>query len=379
MEDFFNRIENQFENERPFVVYRKPNTDGVKALLQQTNALHFTENFKEQGFIFSPFDNAENSVLIPLEESESIFVSKPLVIPKFTLIGVEVKAGIHFSTKNSSNESKISHINLVKKGIKAINNDAFKKVVLSRKEAVNLSESNPISIFKKLLSQYSAAFVYCWYHPKVGLWLGATPETLIKIEGKQFSIMALAGTQNYKDTLDVVWQNKEKEEQRIVTDFVVENLKSSVDNLKISETETVKAGNLLHLKTMISARLKPTTNLKNIVSVLHPTPAVCGFPKDIAKQFILNNENYNREFYTGFLGELNFETKSAPRSGKRNIENRAYAVNKKSTQLYVNLRCMQIKNSKAIIYVGGGITESSNPEHEWEETVSKSLVIKNVL
>jgi len=251
--------------------------------------------------------------------------------------------------------------------------------VLSRQETVNLSETNPISIFKRLLERYKSAFVYCWYHSKVGLWLGATPETLIKIEGNRFSIMALAGTQDYKGSLDVVWQNKEKQEQQLVTDFIVDNLKPSVDSFNVSDVVTVKAGNLVHLKTMISAQLKPDTPLKQVVKVLHPTPAVCGLPKESAKQFILEHEDYNREFYTGFLGELNCETTIAPRSGRRNIENRAYAVTRKSTQLYVNLRCMQLKNQQAIIYVGGGITEGSNAESEWEETVSKSLVIKSVL
>ena len=61
------------------------------------------------------------------------------------------------------------------------------------------------------------------------------------------------------------------------------------------------------------------------------------------------------------------------------LENRAYTMTKKSTQLYVNLRCMQIKEQNAIVYVGGGITESSNPESEWRETVSKSQTIKKVL
>ena len=221
--------------------------------------------------------------------------------------------------------------------------------------------------------------MYCWYHPKVGLWLGATPETLIKIEGNRFSIMALAGTQDYKGTLDVVWQDKEKQEQQFVTDFIIENLRPSVESFKISDVETVKAGNLLHLKTMISARLNSKSNLKEIVSVLHPTPAVCGLPKFNAKQFILENEHYSRAFYTGFLGELNMETKLQSRSARRNIENRAYTINRKSTQLYVNLRCMQLKNAEAIIYIGGGITKHSVPEKEWQETVSKSLVIKNIL
>lgn len=376
METFFNTISRHRSNSLPFVVYRKPNETTIKALLQKTSDLNFTKDFKEKGFVFSPFDTRENSVLIPIDDSEVISVSSLI----YNSDNVDVKLNeIQSDNPVNSSESKAFHINLIKKGIAEIKQTRIKKVVLSRHEKVDVDDANPITIFKKLLKTYKSAFVYCWFHPKVGMWLGATPETLIKIEGRQFSIMALAGTQNYKGTLDVEWKDKEKEEQNIVTNFIVEELKPLVEKVKTSETETVKAGNLLHLKTMISARLKANSSLKDVVSVLHPTPAVCGYPKQDAKSFILENEDYNREFYTGFLGELNFDLKKSPRSGKRNIENRAYALTKKSTQLYVNLRCMQLKDDKAVIYVGGGITASSNPEDEWEETISKSLVIKTVL
>lgn len=368
--DFFKCIEAHFKNKLPFVTYRKPNENLLKARLQSTKDLHFTKNFVEKGFVFSPFDDVEQTILIPNEVSEVFSAS---YVPSNIIENVQ-------SNENISNEgARDFHINLVKQGVEAINSSGLKKVVLSRQEKVDVSNSNPIPIFKNLLNSYKSAFVYCWYHPKVGLWLGATPETLIKIEGNRFSIMALAGTQDYKGSLDVVWQNKEKQEQQFVTDFIVDNLKPSVENFKVSEVETVKAGNLVHLKTMISAQLKTDTPLKEVIKALHPTPAVCGLPKLLAKQFILKNENYNREFYTGFLGELNLETTIAPRSSKRNIENRAYSVTRNSTQLYVNLRCMQLKNQQAIIYVGGGITESSDAEMEWEETVSKSLVINSVL
>ena len=372
-EDFFKSIDAQYENKLPFVVYRKPNEASVSALLQNKDDIFYAEDFTEKGFVFSPFDDSENTILIPLEYSETIFLND--LIPETS------KQDIVTSIKSSpvSSKSKEFHINLIKKGVEAIKNDVFKKVVLSRPEPVNYSETNPISIFRKLLNKYKSAFVYCWYHPKVGLWLGATPETLIKIEGNRFSIMALAGTQDYKGTLDVVWQNKEKQEQKFVTDFIVDNLKPSIESFKISDVKTVKAGNLLHLKTIVSAHLKSNVNLEQVIKALHPTPAVCGLPKLSAKQFILKNEGYNREFYTGFLGELNLNKTYAPRSGRRNVENKAYAITKKSTQLYVNLRCMQIKENQAIIYVGGGITESSNAESEWQETVSKSLVIKSIL
>ena len=369
--EFLERIDTQYNAQLPFVIYRKPNESAVNGLLQETNDLVYTEDFTEKGFVFSPFDNTEKSVLMPLELSDKL---KSLV-PESTAID-----SIESSSKVDNTLQKEIHIKLVERGVEAIKNNQFKKVVLSRTESVSLSENNPITIFNNLLQNYASAFVYCWYHPKVGLWLGATPETLVKIEGQRFSIMALAGTQNYKGSLDVTWQAKELQEQQYVTDFILDSIETTIDNINVSKIETVKAGNLLHLKTRIWGVLKPNAiSLKDLLYSLHPTPAVCGLPKEAAKQFILEEEHYNRGFYTGFLGELNLEITSAPRSGKRNIENRAYATTKKSTQLYVNLRCMQLKENKAIVYVGGGITESSNPENEWEETVSKSLVIKKVL
>ncbi|MDN3666901.1 chorismate-binding protein [Algibacter miyuki] len=373
--DFLERIDSHYNAGLPFVAYRKPNENKLNALLQNSDNLEVIKDFTEKGFVFSPFDDSETSVLIPLSRSEKLESTFEILETSETLPKKE-----KLRTRSAADEEKETHIELVKSGVEAIENNQFKKVVLSRSEHVPLTENNPISIFQKLLQHYASAFVYCWYHPKVGLWLGATPETLVKIEGNRFSIMALAGTQNYKGSLAVKWQEKELQEQQYVTDFILDNIKDTIDNINVSETETVKAGNLLHLKTKIWGVLKPNAILlKDLLYSLHPTPAVCGLPKLAAKDFILKNEHYKRGFYTGFLGELNLETTAAPRSGRRNIENRAYAITRKSTQLYVNLRCMQLKGNNAIIYVGGGITESSNPESEWEETVSKSLVIKSVL
>lgn len=369
LEDFFTRIDVQYTSQLPFVIYRKPHENILNALLQPNNQIHVVSDYSEKGFVFAPFDASKTSVLMPFDGSE--FLS--LESEAFPI----AENSVH--TNFIDEEAKRRHIQMVIEGIAAIKKNTFKKVVLSRKEHINTKAVHPIEIFKKLLGNYTSSFNYCWYHPKVGLWLGATPETLIKIEGKEFSIMALAGTQVYKGHLDVVWQEKEIQEQQHVTDFIVQSLKPSVDSLVISDTETVKAGSLVHLKTMVSARLKADASLQEVIKIIHPTPAVCGVPKGKAKQFILDNEDYDRAYYTGFLGELNFESTTAQRSGKRNIENRAYAFTKKSTKLYVNLRCMQLKDNKAILYVGGGITFDSDPESEWEETVSKSLIIKNIL
>ena len=367
-EAFFEHITNQLVSESPFVAYRKPNEQEVKALLQKNCNVYTTSEFTESGFVFAPFNDKEKTILIPLEQSE--FVRSTYNISEENLKET--------TPNDSSSDEKQKHITLVQKGIEAIHKSNLQKVVLSRCESIS-SKQHSIAIFKKLLNTYHTAFVYCWYHPKIGLWLGATPETLLKTEGNRFSTMALAGTQNYSGTLNVNWQSKEQDEQQYVTDFIVKNLKASVDSINQSKPATIKAGNLLHLQTKITGLFNKQSSFKSVLKTLHPTPAVCGLPKNDAKQFILQNETYNREFYTGFLGELNLKEKSTRNTNKRNVENNAYATVKTVSNLYVNLRCMQLNNSAAIIYVGGGITKDSNSEAEWQETVYKSLIMKKVL
>ena len=370
MQELLNQLEIQYSKHLPFVVYRKPNTLEIKAILQNDDTVYITDNFEEEGFVFSPFDDRDDTIIIPLAASSQVSNS-------YSDIAIDTEASILGDVLDTD---KAFHINLVDKGISEIKKGNLQKVVLSRKEEITYSGTDIFSIFKNLVVSYSSAFAYCWYHPKVGLWLGATPETLLKIEGRHFSIMALAGTQDYLGTLNVEWQDKELQEQQYVTDFILDSIAPTVADVKVSGVETVKAGNLLHLRTLIKGNINlQALNFKTLLHNLHPTPAVCGLPKDKAKAFILKHENYDRAFYTGFLGELNFNIKAKPRTGHRNIENRAYAMAKKSTQLYVNLRCMQIKDSTALLYVGGGITAISHPESEWAETVSKSQVVKKVL
>lgn len=369
-EDFFTTIQKHYNSKLPFVVYRKPNEIKVKTLLQNKDSIYKTEDFSECGFVFSPFNDEDASILIPLEFSN--------------FINTEYKVNsINDSSKLDFLEDSISkqnHIRLIHKGVEAIKDNQFTKVVLSRNEEIKISEYNPLYIFEQLLNSYASALVYCWYHPKIGLWLGATPETLLKIEGNRFSTMSLAGTKVYHGSLDVAWQEKEKEEQKIVTNYIVDGLNKSIEDLYVSGTTTIKAGNLLHLHSKISGKFNfKTSNLKLLINILHPTPAVCGFPKAKAKQFILKNETYNREFYTGFLGELNIKETHIRNTSKSNVENNAYASINTVTNLFVNLRCMQLKNNTAILYVGGGITKDSIPEKEWQETVSKSLIMKNML
>ena len=376
--DFFQKLNDHVQGQKAFVAYRKPGSSTVKALLQKDKISHKINDHSESGFVFAPFNAEATTYLIPAKESdffefefpaETFLDDRPDNVQEPTI-------GFEFMEK----DQKI-HENLVQKGIDAIKEGNFQKVVLSRSERVQLYDPDPIRIFKNLLNKYAQAFVYLWFHPETGYWLGATPETLLNVERNRFKTMALAGTQMFKGNMDVAWEPKEVEEQKFVTDYILESLKKTkgVGNIHATNPYSAKAGSLLHICTDISGKLDNLADLENLIKILHPTPAVCGLPKQKALSFILENEDYSREFYSGYLGELNMKTESKRNSNRRNQENQQFTAILKKTDLFVNLRCMELKDGNARIYIGGGITKDSNAADEWMETVNKAQTMKAVL
>lgn len=372
--DFFDLLSNHLAQGLPFVAYREPANEGaVKALLQSNSTVYKTSDFTESGFVFAPFDDSRDAIFLPSKFCKEI---------KCSVKDIEEKPGKEQNrvTGREASEEKEMHLQLVQKGIESIMKGNLKKVVLSRREEVPLEKPDAIEIFKRLLIKYTTAFVYVWFHPEIGLWLGATPETLLQVERNRFKTMALAGTQKFAGSLEVNWGEKEQEEQQLVTDAILDSLTNMGSSIKTTGPYTSKAGNLLHLRTDITGVLNSNlADLRQLTSAIHPTPAICGLPKDPAKQFILKNENYDREFYTGFLGELNMK-KNIQRSGnRRNTENLAYGSTLTQTSLFVNLRCMKLEENRALLFVGGGITKESDPVAEWEETQNKAETMKAVL
>jgi len=357
IEDVYAKIEEHKKKGLPFVIYRKGKSDIVKAFLQQDKT-NYDVNYMDSGFIFSPFDHAEKGVFFPVKKSTYIEAKfKPTEFPSGS-------KSIGQNNPSKNKHDKDEHISLVKEGIKEIQSGVCSKIVLSRKEELSIIEKpDHLLIFKQLLKLYANAFVYYWYHPEIGVWIGATPETLLYVKGNRLETMSLAGTQSFIPNEIVEWRHKEKEEQKMVTDFIIEELSPLVKSIETSDTYTHRAGSLLHLRTDIVAVLdSKKSDLQQVISILHPTPAVCGVPKKSAKSFIEEHESYDRKFYTGYLGEINLESKEGIVSN-----------------VFVNLRCMEVQDQKAILYVGGGITKDSDPEQEWKETIRKTETMKRAM
>jgi len=353
MTDLFIKVKVQQQQQLPFVLYCKPNSDRIVGLFQKNDHLYFLENFKETGFVFAPFDG-DAIPYIPQKYSD-------VLVEKVTISDFYVETII---TDSTDEQAKNTFESLVRKGLEAIENNQFQKVVLSRKELVDLIDYDLETVFKKLIYNYPSAFNYCFYHPKIGIWFGATPEQFLKLNQKSLQTVALAGTQVAGVSDKINWNEKEKEEQQLVTDFITSGLVGKVNKLYISSPYSVKAGNLRHIKTDITATIKSKKAIGEIILALHPTAAVCGLPKEAAKAFILENEKYDREYYSGFLGELNIDLATFRTA---------------QSDLFVNLRCMKIKGKVAELFVGCGITAASIPGDEFLETVNKSMTIKRVL
>ncbi|MGV9004681.1 isochorismate synthase [Flavobacterium sp.] len=353
MTDLFLKIKTHQEQNLPFVIFSKPNSERTVGLFQKNDHLYFLENFEKKGFVFAAFDSS----------------TIPFIPVEFCDVLVESNNGeiFYFETKEMEPSTKIGNDffeELVAKSVEAIENGLFKKVVTSRRELVELKNFELEVCFKKMLQNYPSAFKYCFYHPKIGLWIGATPEQLVTIKELDFETVALAGTQKANNIELVHWTSKEEVEQQLVTDFILENIGEFSKELMVSSPFTANAGSIFHIKTTISGKLKNKKAVEKIIKALHPTSAVCGMPRDVAKDFIIQHEGYDREYYSGFLGELNIDLAT---------------FRTQYSDLFVNLRCMKINEHRAEIFVGCGITKDSNPKSEFEETVNKAMTMKNCI
>ena len=353
------------QHDAAIAIWRLPNSE-KRSLLIDTQGGHVTDSLDlqsfEPGFMASPFVGKPYFL-----KAEYLFNSE---VPS---VQVSVKEAFPSKAGSPKKENFLYWVNASIQEIKAGN---FQKVVLSRTdEEVLDADYSTLHFFESLCQVYPQAFVSAFYVPSLQqTWICATPEVLVSInEEGIFKTISLAGTQsvnNHEGQMttpqDARWSQKEIEEQAFVSRYIIECFKK----IRLREyieigPKTIQAGNLLHLKTEYRVDTKALNfpQLPGIMlSLLHPTSAVCGTPKEEAIAWIKNAEAHDREFYSGYVGPVN-------------LNHEIY--------LFVNLRTVKImKDSKgylATYYAGCGITEDSDPEKEWEETEMKCQTLQRIL
>lgn len=344
-------------------VCRLPHEDHV-TLIQQTEGepeelFSCTELNGKNGFAVAPFEVTQDQpiLLIHPDKVETIPVE---VVPSMQLPGAMAGASgiigghrMHYSIDFANEHSQLEL-------------DTFRKIVLARCADEETKETiSPMELFHRACMLYPRMFISLVSTPKSGCWLTATPEILLE-GGRdgQWRTIALAGTmtlegeqlQGEGETLS--WSTKNIQEQRFVATYVAECLEQFTRDFREEGPYTVRAANLVHLRSDFTFSLPDTAHIGDLLQALHPTPAVCGLPKREAFQFIIRNEYTPRRYYSGFMGMLDPEDQ---------------------THLYVSLRCMNIEGNRYHLYAGGGLLKDSTEEQEWLETEAKLETMRLLL
>ncbi|SMO64664.1 isochorismate synthase [Saccharicrinis carchari] len=342
----------------PFAIYKLPRAvDAVLIISETVQKIGVEELFMagEDIYVMAPFSLLEQKVLclkcdfvIEAEVDMSVFEQ----IKKIKSHKEEVQEP-SFCTDYAA------YKNQFQKMLTEIQNGRISKAILSRiKHLDGINAEGADDFFYELCQSYPKAYTYMAYTPQSGLWTGASPELLFKAVEGVGTVVALAGTKK-KQGERIAWGDKERDEQQMVSDFVLGVLnKYGIRNAVVKGPDTVVAGKILHLKTQFGFGTEQITDrLGSFVSDLHPTPAVCGLPKQESMKVIAEVELHKRTFYAGFLGR----------------------IRPNQIRLYVNIRSMKFTNGGVDLYLGGGITSGSDVNNEWRETELKAQTLSSVI
>ena len=234
------------------------------------------------------------------------------------------------------------------------------KVVLARRVDIEADRAFDLAtVIANLRTGYPSAYRFV-----IDGLVGASPELLISRTGNEIFSYPLAGTRaNSGDATsanELLSSEKEQTEHGYLSHSVASVLAPFCEELEVDKAPGVLAsGNIQHLATHVRGRLRNTsTTVLDLVSALHPTPAVGGTPTEKAIALIAELEEMDRGRYAGAVGWMNGRGDGC---------------------FAVAIRCAQIEGNKAHLFAGNGIVEASEPARELEETQLKLQPMLNAL
>lgn len=339
-----------------FAIYRLPHANYCTKIEQTDGApaefMSCVELNGREGFVVAPFE---------AKADQPILLIRPDQIERISLSsGALGRSGLLGDPHLPSPEYAIDFANFHAQ----LEAGAFRKIVLARcAQEQTLEAIPPMELFHRACALYPRMFISLVYTERSGWWLTATPEILLEGEGSSWRTIALAGTMQLEgeqlgsEGEMLSWTTKNIQEQRYVTTYITECLEQFTSDFREEGPITVRAANLVHLRSDFNFTLPDTQHIGDLLHALHPTPAVCGLPKRDAFRFIVGNEHTPRRYYSGFMGPLLCD----------------------DTHLYVSLRCMNIDGNHYHLYAGGGLLKESVMEMEWNETEAKLETMRSLL
>ena len=331
---------------RAFALISNPSTHSRKVHSYRSNELKGvkTKDIAEvpsESFVFSPWDS-----------DTTFYLDDFLGELNVSSIHEYLNSISDLDGLNLFEETQAGLENRVENAKKAFQNTLLEKVVVARTKKVSMVNGIDIlEVFYRLVEANPNSLVYLMKSSQWGAWLGATPELLLNYNGKDFQTMSLAGTL-FSDSEE--WSSKEAAEQSVTSSFIEEVI--GWDSSRKPHIQELNQGRLRHLMSVYQLPMS-VKEMAGVLTNLSPTPAVSGYPVQLALDYLQQTERMKRSLYAGFIGSKMGD----------------------NWKLHVNLRCAQILSSEAFLYAGCGINSSSNPRREWEETQNKMRVIEECL
>ena len=241
----------------------------------------------------------------------------------------------------------------------------IKKVVLARCQILELSSSpDPFALTAALNRQTEGSYLFCMQEGKKAF-LGASPERLFCRKGDKIFSEAMAGTRRRGNTVEederlgqeLLESAKDRSEFQPVTEFLKTTLPPFCEGpLAFTPLSLHRTKNVQHLYTKCEALLRKDVKDQDLIEALHPTPALCGTPKESAFALIRSLEPFDRGLYGGAIGW----------------------TSPGASEWIVGIRSCWIEENRAYLYAGAGIVQGSDPEAEWEELNCKSKLYERI-
>lgn len=231
--------------------------------------------------------------------------------------------------------------------------------VVFERAAHKLTTTQKAQLILNLMKAPTTLYPFGYWSETEGM-LGATPEILFSIHGNELSTMALAGTcpkSEQSKRADLLNDPKEIEEHQLVVQDIAAFL-SSYGTVNTGTMHVLDLPTLWHLKTDIKVLLNKNIDVKELVLLMHPTPALGVFPRDYGFTWMQN--------HPGQLGRNRFGAPMAFIFPERVV-------------CLVAIRNLQWNDSELMIGSGGGVVASSEFEREWRELLQKRQSVKKIL
>ena len=189
--------------------------------------------------------------------------------------------------------------------------------------------------------------------------IGASPELLVNRAGGRVNALGLAASQRRGETVEeddalgreLLADAKSRTEHDVVVRSIIDDLANATTGLQADPEPTVRRfRNIQHLATEVIGDAAEGIEILDLVERLHPTPAVCGRPREVARQVIARHERFDRGWYASPIGWLDG-------SG--------------DGEFAVGLRSALVRGPQAWLFAGNGIMADSEPEAELAEVTLK--------